>query len=143
VCVFDKLDDQAVKAILAASEEARRQGHKFVDTEQLLLGLMSDSQSLPARVLSSLGLKAKDVRQRINDALGRGEDFVGIETPFTTRLNSLLETAWQEANRSGKTVIGTTDLLLGLMHSPDGTAGTILAESGITADKLRQEMEKL
>jgi ATP-dependent Clp protease ATP-binding subunit ClpC len=139
--VFDKLDDQAVKAILAAQEESRRQGHKFVDSEQLLLGLMFDSQGLPAAVLESLGLKARHVRERINTALPPGSDFVGTEIPFTPRLNRLLQAAWDGVVRDGRNAIGTKDLLLSLAQLADGTTGEILDEAGITAETLRGKLE--
>lgn len=140
--VLDKLDAQAVKVILSAQEESRRQGHKFIDTEQLLLGLMCDPHSLPAKILQSFGLKAGQVRQRVNERLGRGNDFVGTETPMAPRLTAVLESACEAAGLRGKKTIGTQELLLGMAHRCDGLAGQILTEAGINTERLVQELEK-
>ncbi len=140
--MFDKLDSHAIKAILVAEEESRRLGHKFVDTEQLLLGLLMDGQGVPAVVLDKLGLKHQIVRKRICDVLGRGSDFVGVETPFTPRLKQLLEVAWQAAQARGKEYIGSEHLLLGFVEVNDGLAGEILTEAKITPQMLREEIDR-
>ncbi len=36
--MFERFTEQAIKAIMLAQEEARRLGHNFVGTEQILLG---------------------------------------------------------------------------------------------------------
>ena len=141
--MFDKFDEQTVKTILASQQEARRQGHKFVDVEQLLLGLMSNPESVPFRVLQRLGLKVQTVRKRINDTLGCGRDFVGVETPFTPRLQILFESALERARQSGKTMIDTRDLLLALAQVSDGIAGEILKDADITIDSITGAIEKL
>ncbi len=53
---------------MLAQEEARRLGHNFVGTEQLLLGLIGESTGIAAKVLKSLGVnlkvKARSARSR-------------------------------------------------------------------------------
>lgn len=48
-----------------AIEEARRADHHLVGTEHLLLALMRDSDGLPARILSGLGVQPEAVRAEI------------------------------------------------------------------------------
>lgn len=40
---------------MLAQEEARRLGHNFVGTEQVLLGLIGEGTGIAAKVLKSLG----------------------------------------------------------------------------------------
>jgi ATP-dependent Clp protease ATP-binding subunit ClpC len=40
--MFEYFSDKAIKAVMLAQEEARRLGHNFVGTEQILVGLMSE-----------------------------------------------------------------------------------------------------
>lgn len=142
--LFDKLDTQAIKAILAAEEESRRSGHKFLDTEQLLLGLMAPGNTGGAgKILTGLGLKPQAVRKRVSDLVGRGkEPFVGVETPFSERVNKVLESAWKSAQARGKISISTEDLLLGLSAVFEGVVERVFSEAGITAEKLREATEK-
>ena len=38
--MFERFTEKAIKVIMLAQEEARRLGHNFVGTEQILLGLI-------------------------------------------------------------------------------------------------------
>ena len=40
VVMFERFTEKAIKVIMLAQEEARRLGHNFVGTEQILLGLI-------------------------------------------------------------------------------------------------------
>ncbi len=139
--VFDKLDAQAVKAVLAAREEARRSGHEFLDTEQLLLGLMSADQGAVSEILEALGLNKQSLRKELNEILGSGSEFVGVETPFTERMKSLLVAAWQAAQDQGKEKIGSVDLLQGFAVVLDGVSEKVLLEQKINREKLLAEIK--
>ncbi len=53
----------------SAVEEALRLSHDYVGTEHLLLGLLSDGESVAAKVLSELGATEDVIRARTDDAL--------------------------------------------------------------------------
>ena len=55
------LQKRLLKSLLA-QEEARRLGHNFVGTEQILLGLIGEGTGVAAKVLKSLGVNLKDSR---------------------------------------------------------------------------------
>ena len=40
--MFERFTEKAIKVIMLAQEEARRLGHNFVGTEQVLLGLIGE-----------------------------------------------------------------------------------------------------
>ncbi len=140
--MFDKFDGSAVKQILVAEQEARRLGHKHLDTEQVLLGMLMDVHGIPAQVLGKLGLKQQGVRKRIADALGPGAGFVGVETPFTSRTVSLLDAAWKIAKQRNNEQISPEHLLLAFADVYDGLAGEILADAKITPEIIRDEVDK-
>lgn len=140
--MFDKLDGPAVKAVLAAEQESRRLGHAFVDTEQLLLGLLADGNNSATRVMSQLGLGHQQIRKRMIEIIGRGDSVVGVETPFTPRMKQLLECAWSGAQQRGSSSICIDDLLGAFCTVNDGVAGQILSEAGITSEKLQEGINK-
>ena len=56
--MFERFTEKAIKVIMLAQEEARRLGHNFVGTEQILLGLIGEGTGVGAKVLrlaSSVG----------------------------------------------------------------------------------------
>ncbi|MEK7413035.1 MAG: ATP-dependent Clp protease ATP-binding subunit [Planctomycetota bacterium] len=64
---------QAKRVLELASEEARALGHPYIGTEHILLGLLSEQDSVAAQVLINLQVKLEDVRNEILDLLGAGD----------------------------------------------------------------------
>jgi len=64
---------QAKRVLELASEEARALGHPYIGTEHILLGLLSEQDSVAAQVLINLDLKLEDVRNEILDLLGASD----------------------------------------------------------------------
>ena len=52
--MFEKFTEGAIKVIMLSQEEARRMGHNFVGTEQLLLGVIGQRHGIGARALKKL-----------------------------------------------------------------------------------------
>ena len=46
VVMFERFTEKAIKVIMLAQEEARRLGHNFVGTEQILLGLIGEGTGI-------------------------------------------------------------------------------------------------
>lgn len=61
-------------------------------------------------------------------------------TGFTEKANRALNLAIDTAERFGHTYIGSEHLLLGLVKEGTGAAAVILADKGITADRLEKLM---
>ena len=54
--MFERFTEKAIKVIMLAQEEARRLGHNFVGTEQILLGLIGEGTGIVAQVLKSMNV---------------------------------------------------------------------------------------
>ena len=70
--MFERFTEKAIKVIMLAQEEARRLGHNFVGTEQILLGLIGEGTGVAAKVLKSMGVNLKDSRVEVEKIIGRG-----------------------------------------------------------------------
>lgn len=99
--MFERFTEKAIKVVMLAQEEARRLGHNFVGTEQLLLGLIGESTGIAAKVLKSMGVNLKDARVEVEKIIGRGSGFVAVEIPFTPRAKRVLEMSLEEARQLG------------------------------------------
>ena len=100
--MFERFTEKAIKVVMLAQEEARRLGHNFVGTEQILLGLIGESTGIAAKVLKSMGVSLKDARVEVEKIIGRGSGFVAVEIPFTPRAKRVLELSLEEARQLGK-----------------------------------------
>lgn len=99
--MFERFTEKAIKVIMLAQEEARRLGHNFVGTEQILLGLIGEGTGIAAKVLKSMGINLKDARVEVEKIIGRGSGFVAVEIPFTPRAKRVLELSLEEARQLG------------------------------------------
>merc|ERR1712115_314022 len=112
--------------------EARRMGHNFVGTEQLLLGVVGQRQGLGAKALRSLGITLKKARREVENYIGRGTGFVVSEIPFTPRAKRVLEMAVQEGKDIGQNYVGTEHILLALIGEEDGVAIRTIETTAVT-----------
>ena len=96
--MFEKFTEGAIKVIMLSQEEARRMGHNFVGTEQLLLGVIGQRHGIGARALKKMKVTLKKARREIELYIGRGTGFVASEIPFTPRAKRVLEMAVHEGN---------------------------------------------
>ena len=141
--MFERFTEKAIKVIMLAQEEARRLGHNFVGTEQLLLGLIGEGTGVAAKTLKSMGINLKDARVEVEKIIGRGSGFVAVEIPFTPRAKRVLELSWDEARQLGHNYIGTEHLLLGLIREGEGVAARVLENSGVDLNKIRSNVIKI
>lgn len=141
--MFERFTEKAIKVIMLAQEEARRLGHNFVGTEQILLGLIGEGTGIAAKTLKSMGVNLKDARIEVEKIIGRGSGFVAVEIPFTPRAKRVLELSWEEARQLGHNYIGTEHLLLGLIREGEGVAARVLENLGVDLTKVRQHIVRL
>ncbi len=141
--MFERFTEKAIKVIMLAQEEARRLGHNFVGTEQILLGLIGEGTGVAAKVLKSMGVNLKDARVEVEKIIGRGSGFVAVEIPFTPRAKRVLELSLEEARQLGHNYIGTEHLLLGLIREGEGVAARVLENLGVDLTKIRTQVIRM
>nr|AIM41268.1 chloroplast ATP-dependent Clp protease chaperone protein [Nicotiana benthamiana] len=137
--MFERFTEKAIKVIMLAQEEARRLGHNFVGTEQILLGLIGEGTGIAAKVLKSMGINLKDARVEVEKIIGRGSGFVAVEIPFTPRAKRVLELSLEEARQLGHNYIGSEHLLLGLLREGEGVAARVLENLGADPSNIRTQ----
>ncbi len=145
-------------AIEAAIEEARKFGHRYVGTEHLLLGILRQSDAIPSQVLRQQGLELESLREQalalLRSEVGpaddrshlRHGDFEWIHQQElakafrSPKFWHTLVLAVDSANRLGAGEIEPLHLLLGLLRDPSSGVADLLAEKGITADWVREQI---
>jgi ATP-dependent Clp protease ATP-binding subunit ClpC len=122
---------------MLAQEEARRLGHNYVGTEQILLGLLGDPKTIPYKVLLSQRVNRKDARIEVEKIVSRGKGAFAVEIPFTPRSKRVLELSWKSAKDLGHDYIGPEHLFLGLLAEGEGVAAKVLKNHGLNLADLR------
>ncbi|KAK9269736.1 hypothetical protein L1049_001514 [Liquidambar formosana] len=139
MATFELFTQEAIKVVMLRQEEARRLGHNFFGTENILLGLIGEGTGISAKVLKSLGINCKDARVEVEKIIGRGSGFVAIEIPFTPRAKRVLDNSLTEARQLGHDYVGSEHLLLGLLYESEGVAARVLKNLGADPSNIREQ----
>jgi hypothetical protein len=135
--MFERFTDQARHAVVLAQEAATELNHNFIGTEHLLLGLLRAEKGSASHVLTSLGVVADRVRERVAELVAAGDEPVSGRAPFTPRGKKVLELALRESLSLSHDYIGTEHILLGLARENEGVGARILLEQGIDGEAVR------
>src|ERR1700730_178792 len=141
--MWEPFTERARRSIVLAQEEAQRLGNNYIGTEHILLGIISEGESLAAKVLQTLGVNLAKVRQEVEAIVGRGGQTVQQEMVFTPRAKRVIELAFEEARQLNHNYIGTEHLLLGLIREGEGVAARVLTNLGVDPAKVRVQTTSL
>ena len=136
----DKFTERAQRSLNEALEFAREMGHPYVGSEHILMGLISDTDSVAGKVLSKRGVTVDDVRSLIEKNAGTnppGDEAPREMTPRTKRI--IAASAYESAN-AGHSFIGTEHLLLAITDESECFAAQILVALGVSLRELRSDI---
>lgn len=147
--MFERLTEKALVVIVATHEEAAALGHGWIGTEHLVLGLArleGDAAAVGPRVLGELGPGEQAVRdhvlKRLPPTRRRSDHHLLGESPHPSALRLVLERSSQAALRRGVGHVGSEHLLIGLLEESTCAGARLLAELGITLDKVLRELDR-
>lgn len=139
--MFEYFSDKAIAVVMSAQQEARRLGHSFVGTEQMLLGLLSEGTSEAAQILRDAGLSLDDTRRVVEEIIGRGNGRLSTDVPLTPKTKRVLELAFQTAQTSGGTAVQPEHILAAITHNKESVAYRVLERFNVNPDDLRATLE--
>lgn len=141
--MYERFTDRTRRVMQLANHQAYEYKHEYVGTEHLLLGLIKEGNGIAATVLASLGADFMTVSCELIKYIRPGPAFpTAGKMPQIPRVRVVIERSIQEAMNLKHNYVGTEHLLLGLLWD-DGTASLVLANLGITAIKVREEVMNL
>jgi ATP-dependent Clp protease ATP-binding subunit ClpC len=145
---FDRFTERAQDAAMRAYEILQRYGHGQIDTEHLLLSLLEQPEGLIPQMLADMEVDASGMRSRVEDVLkalnqpavyggGTGQVFI------TPRVKRLMDLAGEEAKQLNDEYISTEHLFLAATRERNTPAVRILADVGLSHDRVLQAIKKL
>ncbi len=136
----NKFTQKAQNTLSLALSFAREFGHSYVGSEHILLGLISEKESIAARLLSARGAEADRIRRSIIDTAGLGSPSALPTSDMTPRVKKILAGSAAESRKNGTRYIGTEHLLMALLQERDCVAVRILESEGIPAEDLKNDL---
>ena len=141
----EKFTEQARDVLAASQELVRRYHHNQWDVEHVLLALLEQQGGVTQDILQELGVDVDVVKRQVGATL-EGFPKVAYETTqiyATPRIPRLMQDARQESERFKDELISTEHLFIAIAGETTGEAAAILAEFGITREKIYQALRKI
>ncbi|MGB9587644.1 MAG: ATP-dependent Clp protease ATP-binding subunit, partial [Armatimonadota bacterium] len=141
---MDKFTIKAQDAIMEAQSIADEHNHQEVGPEHLLLALLQQEEGIVAPVLQKIGVMPSTIRAQIETTLNRMPKVHGVSGQLyaSAALKTVLDKAWEEAQRLKDEYLSTEHLLLAIAESPS-EAGSILRNLGISKDKIYKALAEV
>ena len=136
---FDRYTDRAKGFVQSAQSLALREGHQQLAPEHLLKVLLDDDEGMCAGLIARAGGNAKAAQQGVERLLakrpkvsggGAGQMYVSPE------FARLVDQAEKIAEKAGDSYVTVERLLLAIALDKSSDAGRVLAEAGVTPEKL-------
>ena len=134
---FTKKAQNALNRALALASEM---GHTCVGSEHLLLGLLSEKDSIAEKVLTGRGVTYDRTRQLIIDNVGAGQRTRLTGADITPRTKKIIEASASAAVSMGHGYIGTEHLLLAMADEGECFAVNLMNEMGASPADIRRDV---
>ncbi|MFH1025042.1 MAG: ATP-dependent chaperone ClpB [Planctomycetota bacterium] len=133
---FDKLTVMAQEALKAAEGMARERRHPAVDPEHLLLALVRQEGGVVGPVLEKIGARPESIAENLEREFDRLPEVDSPERHLSSRVRSVLEAAFREADRLKDEYVSTEHLLLAIADEKGTGAARVLAEGGVSREAI-------
>jgi ATP-dependent Clp protease ATP-binding subunit ClpB len=138
---WEKFTVKSQEAVQAASQLATENGNPEILPLHLLSALIDDTDGIIVPVLEKVGVPTAQLRNKIQDALGKLPKVSGGTQPNSSAaLNKVFDRAFKEAEQFKDDFVSTEHLLLSLSEQKNDGAQLLLASLGATHDAILKSL---
>lgn len=124
--------------VAASLNEAQAAKNAEIVPAHIVLGLLSEQESLGARFLLSSSRTETSIREAVSPLLPERVAEPPVLVPYDAGSKKVMELTFREALRLGHNYVGTEHILLALLEYEDGTG--VLAELGLEKEAVEKEL---
>ncbi len=134
------LTDNARASLEQADILARSLGSSYIGTEHLLLGLLSQGDSVGARLLADAGVTFESTRVALNMTprsivINTGQKGLSETAKLTLRMS------WEVAQEFRQDICGTEHILFSLLSQKNARATVLLRDMNVSVDDIMGDLE--
>ncbi len=135
---FSRFTPRAKNVVAASLNEAQAAQNAEIVPAHIVLGLLSEQESLGARFLLSSSRTETSIREAVSPLLPERVAEPPVLVPYDAGSKKVMELTFREALRLGHNYVGTEHILLALLEYEDGTG--VLAELGLEKEAVEKEL---
>jgi ATP-dependent Clp protease ATP-binding subunit ClpB len=136
---FERFTDRSRGFVQSAQGLALREGHQQFTAEHLLKVLLDDEEGLAAGLITRAGGRSREALQAVERTLTKRPKISGGgagQLYMAPELARVFDAAEKIAEKAGDKFVTAERLLLAIALEKQTEAGRILADAGVTAEKL-------
>jgi len=142
---FDKLTIKAQEAFGDAQKLASERGHQSLEPEHLLLSLLGQPEGVVKPIFEKIGIEdtllVAELEKRVSQFPQVGGAAAGAY--LGPALRNVLDNSFAAAEQFKDTYVSTEHVLIGLLEFKDRSASKLLADRGVTVDKVREALKDI
>ena len=139
---INKYTEKSREAVLAAQQQADREGHPEITPEHLLLALLEQPEGIVPSIVQKLNADPAQLAAAVRTELARAPRAHGAaQASLSPRLRAVADFAEQEAERMKDEYVSTEHLFVAIASEGSKSPSVkILQQRGITRDTILQAM---
>jgi len=142
--VDTRVPSRVFKIFAASFLVAERLRRRAINADHVMLALLEHGEGTAIAVLEKLGVSPSQLHRDLGIQLGSSDHAMGPETMIDARgLNDLLAKATREQVATGSPALSTWHLLLAVLAADGFASADVLAEAGVTRDKVVAEATRI
>ena len=135
---INKFTQNSLQAVQNCEKIAMDYGNQELAQEHLLYALLTQDDSLTAKLMEKMGLDKNMVINRVEESLRKLPKVQGGQQYVGQALNNVLVHAEDEAKQMGDEYVSVEHLFLSMIRYPNPAIKEIFREYGITRDRFLQ-----
>lgn len=140
---FNGFTEKANSALNRSIETAEDFGHTYIGSEHILIGLLTEKESVACSVLNNKGISKEKIEELLVSIVGKGIHSRLSPDDLTPRAKHILELSVGCARSFGMNIVGTEHILLSILNEGENYATRFIKELGIDLRELEQELISL
>lgn len=131
--------DDMHAALVVAMREALSLKSSTIETEHILLGILTTGGGRANTLLSRVGVNPVHLQDALLARLRLGHNYSSFDLPYSHRAFRVLDEALLEALALGHKHASTEHVIIAMLRARRGTAARVLLDAGVTLDGMRRE----
>ncbi|MET0317939.1 Clp protease [Rhodococcus sp. RS1C4] len=135
---FKRFTPRAKNVVVASQNEANAAGNAEIAPAHLVLGLLTEKESIGTRFLLSDGRTEQQVRDAAQALLPASEGRSPALIPYDAGSKKVLELTFREALRLGHNYVGTEHVLLAMLEFENGAG--LVTDLGLEKNAVEEQL---
>ena len=137
---FNGFTEKANRALNESISAAENFGHTYIGSEHILIGILSEQDSVACSVLNQKGITREKIEEMLISIVGKGVRSRLTPDSFTPRAKHILELSIGCARSFGVQIVGTEHLLLSILNEGENYATRFITELGVDKRDIEREL---